>query len=270
MMTIDEKIQRLKQNLAGMQSVLVAFSGGVDSTFLLKMAFDQLGDKVLAVTATSATYPRKELLEAQEFCLSLGAKHMIIPVDQLQVPDFANNPYDRCYLCKRHLFEHLRELSCSLDIKAVADGSNLDDRQDFRPGMQAIKELGIATPLLDAGLNKGEIRQLSQEMGLPTWNKPASACLASRFPFGEPISSARLSMIEQAEDYLRDYGFKQVRVRVHGDLARIEVGIEERNLMVSLENMDKVSKYLKELGFAFVTMDLNGYQSGCFNPQTGI
>lgn len=265
-MGIDDKLQDLRRKLAEMNSLAVAFSGGVDSSFLLQVAFQELGDNVLAVTACSGTYPQRELEEARKFCSSLGIRHIIVPVNQLQVPEFLENPYDRCYICKHHLFTEIKQICVNQGIQMVADGSNLDDMDDFRPGMRAIKELEISTPLLEVALTKGEIRQLSQQMGLPIWNKPASACLASRIPYGEPIDSKRLAMIEQAEDYLLALGLQQVRVRMHGDLARIEVGTE-RHLLANPEMMDKVNSTFKKLGFAFVTMDLAGYQSGCFNPH---
>ncbi|MEN6350585.1 MAG: ATP-dependent sacrificial sulfur transferase LarE [Syntrophomonas sp.] len=261
-----EKVNNLKNYLSSLPGLVIAYSGGADSSFLLKIAFEVLRERVVAATAASCTLPRRELEAAQAFCTSLGVKHFIIKTDPLQIPGFSQNPCERCYLCKKDFFSRIKEAADSWGINQVADGSNLDDLSDYRPGIKALKELSIATPLITAGFTKENIRQLSREMGLPTWNRPAAACLASRFPFGEPINAERLQLVEQAEDYLLELGFKELRVRVHGSIARIEVGAEERSKIACPGLMDEINQKLKAMGFAYVTMDLGGYNRGCFNP----
>ena len=227
-MEIENKLDKLKKHLKQLESVAVAYSGGVDSTFLLKIARDVLGDNVIAVTARSSTYPEREFREAAEFVRKMGIRHVVITSEELDIEGFADNPTNRCYYCKRELLSKVMEVAQSNNIRHVIEGSNVDDLGDYRPGRQAIRELGVGSPLLEAGLGKEEIRILSKKMNLPTWNKPAFACLASRFPYGQKITGDKLPVIDQAEQFLLDLGFRQVRVRHHGDIARIEVSRAER------------------------------------------
>jgi uncharacterized protein len=248
-----------------MGSLAVAYSGGVDSTFLLKVSHDVLQDRAIAVTARSSTYPEREFKEAAEFTRSAGIKHIVIQSEELEIEGFTNNPPNRCYLCKYELFSKIKEVAEKYHIQSIAEGSNINDLGDYRPGMQAIKELGIISPLKNAGLGKDAIRKLSKQMGLPTWDKPAFACLASRFPYGVKITREKLAMVNKAEQYLLDLGFKQVRVRHHGDTARIEVAEFERLKFFDLELMYNVYKQFKEIGFAYTALDLKGYRTGSMN-----
>ena len=263
----EEKLQRLKEILKGLESVLVAFSGGVDSTFLLKVALNTLAhESVLAVTATSETYPKRELDEAISIAKEFGAKHILIESGEVDIPEFQYNPTNRCYYCKHELFSKLKDTANQYGLKYVLDGTNLNDVQnDHRPGKLAADELGVRSPLLEAGMAKKDIRYLSKALGLLTWEKPEFACLSSRFPYGTPITREKLSMVEKAEDFLKDRGFKQLRVRHHGEVARIEV--EEMDLKRFLENglKLKVIKRFKEIGFKYVTIDLQGYRRGSMN-----
>jgi uncharacterized protein len=237
----------------------------VDSTFLLKIAHDVLQDQVIAVTARSSTYPEREYKEAAEFTRNAGIKHIIIQSEELDIEGFTANPPNRCYLCKYELFSKIKEVAEKYGIKHIAEGSNIDDLGDYRPGMQAIKELGIISPLKDVELGKDAIRKLSKKMGLPTWDKQSFACLASRFPYGEKITRDKLAMVDRAEQYLLNLGFKQVRVRHHGDTARIEVAGKERLKFFDLELMDNVYKQFQEIGFAYTSLDLKGYRTGSMN-----
>lgn len=261
----QEKLNNLIENIKEMESLTIAFSGGVDSTFLLKVASDVLGDKVVAVTARSSTYPEREYKEAVEFVKSLGVKHVTIVSEELDIEGFSENPVNRCYYCKHELFEKVKEVAKQNGIKYVADGSNIDDLGDYRPGMQAAKELEVVSPLKAAEMTKEDIRILSKEMGLPTWNKQAFACLASRFPYGHKINKEKLSMVDQAEQFLMDLGFRQLRVRHHGELARIEVAVDERSQFFNEELMDKVYEEFKKIGFTYISLDLKGYRTGSMN-----
>ena len=261
----DNKLEKLKNLLKDMGNVAIAFSGGVDSTFLLKVAADVLGENVIAVTARSSTYPEREFNEASEYIKKLGAKHAVIRSEELEIDGFSKNPANRCYFCKKELFTRVWEVAEQHGMKYVADGSNMDDLGDYRPGMLALEELGVSSPLREAGLTKENIRSLSREMGLPTWDKQPFACLASRFPYGEEITPEKLRMIDKAEQFLLDLGFKQVRVRHHGDVARIEVARNERSRFFDTDMMDKISERLKEVGFRYVTLDLQGYRTGSMN-----
>jgi len=261
----DTKLEKLKSLLKEMDKVAVAFSGGVDSTFLLKVAEDVLGDRVIAVTARSSTYPEREFKEAADFIKKLGIKHIVITSDELEIEGFSHNPVNRCYFCKKELFSKVKEIALQNGIRYVVDGSNIDDTGDYRPGMLALEELGISSPLRTAGLTKEDIRRYSREMGLPTWNKQAFACLASRFPYGQEITHEKLEMVDRAEQYLLDLGFRQVRVRHHGEIARIEVARDERKRFFDEDLLDKVQAKLKEVGFRYVTLDLQGYRTGSMN-----
>ncbi len=261
----DIKLEKLKSLLQEMERVAVAFSGGVDSTFLLKVAADVLSNKVIAVTARSSTYPEREFAAASEFIKKLGVKHIVIISEELEIEGFSQNPVNRCYFCKKELFCKVKEAALQHGIKYVVDGSNMDDLDDYRPGMLALKELEVSSPLKDAGLTKEEIRRLSREMGLTTWDKQPFACLASRFPYGQEITREKLQMIDKAEQYLLDLGFRQVRVRHHGEVARIEVAREERSKFIDVKLLDEVNEKLKEAGFRYVALDLHGYRTGSMN-----
>lgn len=264
-MLLEEKLELLKDIIRKKGSAAVAFSGGVDSTFLIRVAKEVLGDKLIAVTATSSTYPERELNEAIKYAKDFGVKHIIISSEELDIEGFASNPKNRCYYCKKELFTKVKEVALENGIEYVFDGSNLDDNGDYRPGMQAAKELLVASPLKEAGLTKKDIRDLSKEYGLATWNKPAFACLSSRFPYGNKITLPKLKMIDKAEQFLLDMGIRQVRVRHHGEIARIEVAPEEREKFFNIEFMDKISSKFKEIGFIYTTLDIAGYRTGSMN-----
>jgi uncharacterized protein len=264
-MEFQDTLKQLQCHIEKMGSLAVAYSGGVDSTFLLKVAHDVLQDQVLAVTARSSTYPEREFNEAAAFTLSAGIQHIVIQSEELDIKGFTDNPPNRCYLCKYELFSKIKEVAQKYNIKYIAEGSNIDDLGDYRPGMQAIKELGIISPLKDIGIGKDAIRKLSKQMELPTWDKPAFACLASRFPYGVKITRDKLAMVDRAEQYLLNLGFKQVRVRHHGDTARIEVAGTERLKFFDLELMDNIYKQFQKIGFAYTSLDLKGYRTGSMN-----
>ncbi len=264
-MEIESKLNNLKKHLKQLQSVAVAFSGGVDSTFLLKIAHDVLGDNVIAVTARSSTYPEREFREAAEFVQKMGIRHAVITSEELDIAGFADNPTNRCYFCKRELLSKTIEVAHKNNIRHVVEGSNVDDLGDYRPGMQAVKELNVSSPLKESGLGKEEIRILSKKMDLPTWNKPAFACLASRFPYGQKITRDKLQIVDQAEQFLLDLGLRQVRVRHHGEIARIEVSPEERSFFFDTDMMDKIYEKFKQLGFMYTALDLKGYRTGSMN-----
>ena len=260
-----EKLIKLQEYIKELGNVAVAFSSGVDSTFLLKVAHDVLGDNVIAVTARSSSFPGREFDEAATFCRNEGIKQIIVNSEELDIEGFSSNPKNRCYICKKELFTKMISAAKENGITNIAEGSNIDDNGDYRPGLQAVAELGILSPLRYADLTKAEIRDLSKEMGLPTWDKPSFACLASRFVYEETITEEKLHMVDEAEQLLFDLGFRQVRVRIHGDIARIEIMPEEFDKLVSDEIRTKVNVKLKKLGFSYVTMDLTGYRTGSMN-----
>ena len=264
-MTIHDKYRVLQENLKALGNVAVAFSSGVDSTFLLKAAQEALGDKVIAVTASSCSFPKRELEEAKAFCEKNRIRQIIVESEELDIDGFRQNPKNRCYLCKHELFEKIWEIAKENGMNAVAEGSNMDDNGDYRPGLIAVRELGVSSPLRQAELSKAEIRELSREMGLPTWDKQSFACLSSRFVYGETINEKKLGMVDKAEQLLLDMGFHQVRVRIHGNIARIEVLPEEIAKIVEEENRTKIASKLKEYGFDYVTLDLLGYRTGSMN-----
>lgn len=262
---MENKLEKLRNNLEKLGSAAIAFSGGVDSTFLLKVAKEVLGDRVIAVTATSSTYPEREFNEAKKYGELIGVKHIIIESEELEIEGFSKNPVNRCYYCKKELFSKIQRVAEENGSKYILDGSNSDDTGDFRPGMKAARELGVISPLMVAGLTKADIRVLSKSMGLKTWDKPSFACLSSRFPYGNEINVKKLNMVEKAEQFLLDLGFRQVRVRHHGEIARIEVSQEERSKFFDLTIMDAIGQKFLELGFVYVTLDILGYRTGSMN-----
>lgn len=273
-MNAETKYQRLQDYLRGLGSAAVAFSGGVDSTFLLKAAADTLGTaNVLAVTASSRSFPQRELKEAQAFCAANGIRHLVCASEELDIEGFRDNPKNRCYLCKRELFGKILKIAEENRMAAVAEGSNTDDDGDYRPGLAAVRELGIKSPLREAGLSKAEIRALSRRLNLPTWDKQSFACLASRFAYGETISEEKLGMVDRAEQLLLDRGFRQVRVRIHGRdrpyIARVELPPEEFEKIMRPDLRNEICGYFKALGFAYVTLDLQGYRTGSMNETIG-
>ena len=264
------KLTRLESILKKMGRVLVAFSGGVDSTFLLRTAREVLGGSVLAVLATSETYPQREIREARELAALLGVKAKVIKTCELENPDFFRNPPERCYYCKQELFSRLREIARQEGIPYVLDGANADDLQDFRPGSRASREMGVRSPLQEAGLKKEEIREISRLMSLPTWNKPSLACLASRFPYGTEIDRKSLRRIGRAEDVLRKAGFTQVRVRHHGQVARIEISPVEFPQITEENTRQSLVKDIKKAGYLYVALDLEGYRTGSLNEALPV
>ena len=261
---LNKKLEALKEYLRSLGSVAIAFSSGVDSTFLLKVAHDVLGDNAIAITATSCFFPKRESNEAAAFCQANGIKQITIASDELAIPEIRQNPTNRCYLCKKDLFTKLITLAKENGAAYVCEGSNMDDLGDYRPGLKAIEELGIKSPLRECQLYKQEIRTLSQQLNLPTWDKPSFACLASRFVYGEEISEKKLAMVERAEQSLLELGFKQLRVRIHGEnLARVEVNPAELEKLFAMR--ETIAQKIKDAGFTYVTMDLQGYRTGAMN-----
>ena len=264
-MDINEKFEKLKNYLSSLESVVVAFSSGVDSTFLLKTAHDVLGDKVIAVTAESCSFPKRELNEAKLFCQKEGIKHIVVESEELEIDGFCKNPVNRCYLCKKELFEKITEIAKENNTKNIVEGSNIDDNGDYRPGLQAVSELNIKSPLRYAELNKNEIRELSKKLELNTWDKQSFACLSSRFVYGEEITKEKLSMVDKAEQLLLDLGFHQLRVRIHGTIARIEVLPDEFPKLIEEKNRLKIVTEFEKYGFTYISMDLKGYRTGSMN-----
>ena len=268
---LKRKYEDLKNYFKSLGSVAVAFSSGVDSTLMLKVAHDVLGDKAVAITARSHSFPAREKTEAMEFCKKEGIEHIFIDSEELEIPGFKQNPKNRCYLCKHELFEEIIEVAKEHNLAYVCEGSNLDDNGDYRPGLQAIAELGVKSPLRECNLWKSEIRAISKELGLSTWKKQSFACLASRFVYGETISIEKLDMVDKAEQLLIDMGFEQVRVRIHsfgnsetsGTIARIEVNPNEITKLV--QNRESIVSEFKKIGFNYVSLDLQGYRTGSMN-----
>ncbi len=260
---MNEKWSCLVEYFKTFESAAVAFSGGVDSTFLLKAAKEALGDQVVAVTVVLNSFPEREREEARAFCKKEQITQIEYSMNELEIEGFSANPKNRCYLCKKALFTQMMKLTEERGIEILVEGSNLDDEGDYRPGMAAISELGIRSPLREVGFTKTEIRAISEQLGLSTWRKPSFACLSSRFVYGETITREKLKMVEKAEEFLHDHGFIQIRVRTHGMMARIEAMPEDFLKLVQMHEM--INKKLKELGFTYVSMDLEGYRTGSMN-----
>jgi uncharacterized protein len=269
MAELRQKKARLDALLSVMGSALVAFSGGLDSTFLAAVVRDLLGDRAVAVTALSPSVPQSEAADAADLAGLIGIRHLTIETREMDSADFVNNTPDRCYYCKDELFGRLRSLAEGMGFAYVLDGSNCDDEGDYRPGRRAAARHGVRSPLLEAGLSKDDIRTLSRERGLPTWDKPAMACLASRLPYGTPITEDALKQVEAAEAFLRSLGIRQLRVRHHGDVARIEVDRAGRDALLREENRQAVVERLRSLGYLYVTVDLAGFRSGSLNEGLG-
>lgn len=262
---LHQKLAFLEKRLRELGNAAVAFSGGVDSAFLIAAAHRVLGERAVAVTACSCAFPERELKEARELAKAEGIRHIEFDFPTFEVEGFAQNPPNRCYHCKTAILKQMKVIAKAEGIEHIVEGSNMDDAKDYRPGAKAIYEQGILSPLKEAGLRKEEIRLLSKEWGLPTWNKQSAACLASRFAYGEPITEEKLSMVERAEDYLKNMGFGQLRVRVHGELARIELSEKDLKPAMESENRQKIFGRLQSLGFTYVTLDLCGYRMGSMN-----
>lgn len=263
---LSDKTDRLRSILADMGGCVIGFSGGVDSTLLFAVAAELLGDRALAVTATSQTYPERELNEARELAGRIGGRHLVIVSEELDIPEFRDNPRNRCYYCKKELFGKLREIAGREGLKYVLDGTNCDDAGDHRPGRTAAAELGVRSPLEEAGFSKQDIRDLSRDLGLSTWDKPAFACLSSRFPYGTAITPARVGQVGRAEESLRVLGFHTLRVRYHGSVARIELGEGEFERAAGIHR-DEVVRAVKAAGFTYVALDLQGYRTGAMNEE---
>jgi len=264
-MDTNAKYEKLKAYLSSLGSVAVAFSSGVDSTFLLKTAHDVLGDHAIAVTARSCSFPERELKEAITFCVKENIRHVICDSEELEIEGFSQNPLNRCYLCKNELFTKIWAIARTHSVENVAEGSNMDDNGDYRPGLTAVAEQGVKSPLRYAELTKDEIRAISKEIGLQTWNKQSFACLSSRFPYGESITPEKLGMVDKAEQLLLDMGLRQVRVRHHGNLARIETDEDGFIILTDPKNRKAVHDRIKQFGFTYVAIDLLGYRTGSMN-----
>ena len=264
------KLEHLRNYLKGLHSVAVAFSSGVDSTFLLKVAVDTLGDKVIAVTAKSCSFPKRELNEAVAFCEKERIRHFVCESEELNIEGFAQNPKNRCYLCKKEHFEKIQAIADENQMEHIVEGSNLDDNGDYRPGLLAVAELGIKSPLRECNLTKADIRALSKYLELPTWEKQSFACLSSRFVYGETITEEKLGMVDKAEQLLLDIGFHQVRVRIHGRMARIEIEPEEFGKLMEERARNIIIEKFKDYGFSYISMDLMGYRTGSMNETLDL
>lgn len=262
-----EKLTKLQNFFADAGKAAVAFSGGVDSTFLVKVAHDVLGNKMIAVTLVAKSFPARERNDATQFCRNEGIPQLEIEYDELSIPGFAENPVDRCYICKKELFSKIKKAAAERGIFVICEGSNMDDTGDYRPGLKAIKEMDIKSPLQIAGLTKQEIRNISKDYNLPTWDKPSLACLATRFVYGETITKEKLEMVGKAEQLLVDLGFKQMRVRLHGTMARIELLPQDFERFMKDDVRIRIAAEFKSFGFSYVTLDIQGFRSGSMNEN---
>jgi uncharacterized protein len=263
--SLKTKKERLFSLLKQFESLIVAFSGGVDSTFLLAMAHETLKKNVVAITAESPIHPEREKNEAIQLAKKIGVRHIIVQSREIYQPDFLANHRDRCYVCKKYILEDIVRLGSEMNIEHIAHGANVDDLNDFRPGFKAAKEIGVLSPLIDAGLTKNDIRALSKEMNLSTWDKPSNACLASRIPYGTPITKEILAVIDQAETFIINLGIRTCRVRHHVDVARIETTLDNMEKILNKNNRQKIVKKLKGLGYKHIAIDLEGYVQGSLN-----
>ena len=262
---LQGKYQALRTVLQAHDSLAVAFSGGVDSTLLLAVAHEVLGERVLAITGKSPSVPAREIEETRAFCHERGIRHKVVETHEFDIEGFDHNPPDRCYLCKKEVFSQVAKAAASEGVQTIAEGSNLDDEGDYRPGFRAVQELGVVSPLREAGLTKVDIRAIARYLGLPQWNKPAFACLNSRFAYGDLLTAERLSMVDAAEEAIRGAGFTQVRVRIQDKTARIEVAPEDIARIAADDVRTQITDALKGLGFAYVSLDLQGYRTGSMN-----
>ena len=266
-LSLDEKDKRLRQLVRDFGSVIIAFSGGVDSAYLAYVASDELGERALAVTGDSASYPTFQRELADQLIRTFGIRHKMLLTDEFDDPNYTSNPANRCYFCKSELYDKLGALAAERGFQVICDGTNADDLGDWRPGRQAARERGVRSPFVECSMTKRDIRELSRRAGLPTWDQPASACLSSRIPYGEVVTIEKLSAVDRAEQSLRQLGFRQVRVRHHGDIARIEIAAEELPRALDPALSLRITTELKELGFRYVTVDLEGYRTGSLNES---
>jgi uncharacterized protein len=264
-MDTEEKLKKLRDNIKALKSVVVAFSGGVDSSLVAKVSYDVLGDMAIAVTARSETYPAYEYEEALNVAKEIGIHHITVDTSELNIAGFSENPPNRCYFCKSELFAKLREIAQEKGFNNVADGANLDDTNEYRPGLDAARELKVRSPLKECGLRKANIRELSKYLNLSNWDKPSYACMSSRFPYGQSITEEKLAIVAAAEDYLRSIGLRQFRVRHHDTIARIEVMPEDIPELLKNGKRNGIVKKLKEIGYKYITLDMEGYRSGSMN-----
>jgi uncharacterized protein len=258
-----KKYQKLQEILKSMESVVIAYSGGTDSTLVLKAAHDALGDKAIAMTAVSVSLPTGDRLEAMQIAEDIGVKHILVESEETSNPEYLANTPNRCFFCKQETYSKLSSYAKANGYKAIADGTNADDSNDFRPGRKAASEYGVRSPLQEAGFTKEEIRELSRELGLPNWDKPAAACLSSRIPYGTVITTQALSMVERSETFLRNLGLKQLRVRHHGTVARVET--EPADFPILMDHREEIIAGLKEIGYTYISLDLSGFHSGSMN-----